>query len=116
MNSVVELEMVDHGRRGRVKTESHEDTADVQLRRLAGDSVPQGQAGHLLAAEDVVDDAVPHEVDRRVGEGPVLHDLRRPELVAPVDDADLGGEAGEERSLLDGGVAPADDGDLLAPE
>ena len=36
-------------------------------------------------------------------------------VVAAVDQGDLGGEPGQERGLLDGRVAAADDGDLLAP-
>ena len=33
-----------------------------------------------------------------------------------MDQGDLVGEASEERRLLDGGVTPADDGDVLAAE
>src|SRR5439155_18626651 len=46
----------------------------------------------------------------------VLHDLRRAELLAAVDDGDLVGEPGEERRLLDRRVAAADDRDVLAAE
>ena len=42
--------------------------------------------------------------------------LRRPELVAAVDDGDLGGEPGEEQRFLEGRVPSADNGDLLVPE
>ena len=56
------------------------------------------------------------DLDLRVGERPVLHDLRRAQLVAAVDQGHLGGELGEEDGLLDGGVAAADHGDLLAAE
>jgi hypothetical protein len=59
---------------------------------------------------------VPEELDLGVGERPLLHDLRGAQLVAPVDDGDLVGELGEERGLLDGGVAAADHGDVLAAE
>ena len=56
------------------------------------------------------------ELDLRVGERAVLHDLRGPQLVAAVDDRHLVGELGEERGLFDGRVAAADDGDVLAAE
>ena len=40
--------------------------------------------------------------------------LRRPERVAAVEEVDLGREPGQERRLLERGVAAADDGDLLS--
>ena len=50
-----------------------------------------------------------------VGARPVLHDLRRPELVATVDERDLGREAREEGRLLHRRVAAADHDYLLLP-
>ena len=61
-------------------------------------------------------DRVPAEVDLGVGEGALLHDLGGPQLVAPVDDRDLGGEAGQEERLLQGRVAAAGHGDVLLAE
>jgi hypothetical protein len=49
-----------------------------------------------------------------VGDGALQHDARGAEVLAAVDEGDLGGEAGEEERLFHGGVAAADDGDLLA--
>src|SRR5690606_4539440 len=73
------------------------------------------EAGPRLGlAVDLVDDGVPGVFDLRVGEDPVLHDLRGPQLVAAVDQGHLVGESGQEGGLLDGRVAAADDGDLLA--
>src|SRR6185437_2481100 len=46
----------------------------------------------------------------------LLEDLRRTELVAPVDDVDLFGVPGQVVGLLDRGVTPADHGDRLALE
>ena len=46
----------------------------------------------LAAVVDVVDFAVPLERDLRVGERLVLHDLRRAQRVAAMDDGDLRGE------------------------
>src|SRR6059036_2667674 len=59
---------------------------------------------------------VPDHLDLRIREGPLLQDLRGPELVAPVHDVDLARVAGEIVRLLHRGVAPADDGEHLALE
>src|SRR6266545_1519791 len=77
----------------------------------------EAQAGHRLAvAEHVLDGAVPHELDLRVPARLLLHDLRRAQLVAPVDEVHLGRVLREERRLLDGGVASAHHRDLDAAE
>jgi hypothetical protein len=49
-----------------------------------------------------------------MGDGALHHDAAGAEAVGAVDERDLGGEAGEEERLFHGGVAAADDGDLLA--
>jgi hypothetical protein len=54
------------------------------------------------------------ELDLRVGDGALEHDAGGAEVFGAVDDRDLGGEAGEEDGFFHGGVAAADDGDLLA--
>ena len=59
---------------------------------------------------------VPGELDARVGERPLLHDLRGAQLVPPVDEGHRGGEAREEDRLFEGRVAPADHGDVLVAE
>ena len=56
------------------------------------------------------------DLDLVVGDRPVDHDLRRPERVAPVEQVDLGREAGEVGRLLERGVAAADHGDLAVLE
>jgi hypothetical protein len=55
--------------------------------------------GHLVREEDL---------DLGVGAGPVLHDLRRAQLVTAMDDVDLRPVLGEEARLLHGRVAAAD--------
>ena len=53
--------------------------------------------------------------DLRVSFGALEHNgARSTKLVGPVDERDLGGEAGEEECLFHGGVAAADDGDRFA--
>ena len=86
------------------------------LAGLAGDGVAQGHAGDLGVAVDGDDLAVPGELDLRVVRGAVGHDLRGAQLVAAVHHRDALAEAGEERGLLDGGVAAADHDDLLVAE
>ena len=79
--------------------------------------VPDPDAGcTVVSPEDVDDRGVPPEVDLRVGEGPLLHDLGGPQLAASVDDGDLVGEPGEEEGLFEGGVPATDDGDVPLAE
>ena len=59
---------------------------------------------------------VPDDLQLGVGERPLLHDLGGAQLVAAVDQRDLGAEAGQEGGLLDRGVATTDDGDVLVAE
>ncbi len=65
---------------------------------------------------DVDDGGVPEELDLRVRKRAVLHDLGGAQLLAPVDERHLVGEAGEEVGFLERGVAAADDGDVVAAE
>ena len=84
--------------------------------RVAGDGVDQGEAGQLVVAVERVDGGVPGELDLRVGEGTLLHDLGGAQLVAAVDQRHLRAEAGQERRLLERGVTAADDRDVLVAE
>ncbi len=93
-----------------------EQPGDGQRRGRAVDRRRDLDALDRVVAEDVGDRVVPQELDLGVGEGAVLHDLARPQLVAAVDERDLVGELGEERRLLDRRVATADDGDVVAAE
>ena len=54
-----------------------------------GRGVAETDAGHGVVAEDLLHLRVPDHLDLRVGERPLLHDLRCAELVAPMDDRDL---------------------------
>src|SRR5690606_16724089 len=87
-----------------------------ELALLTRHGVPQRQGLDLVLAADAGDLAVPRELDLRVVERAVGHDLRRAELVTTVDQRDLVREAREERGLLHRGVAAAHDGDVLVAE
>ena len=96
--------------------DAEEEEGDGELRALAGLDVAQAEAAHLLLfdAEHLFDDRAGEELNAGVGDGALHHDAAGAEAVGAVDEGDLGGEAGEEERLLHGGVAAADDGDLLA--
>ena len=70
----------------------------------------------LAGVLDLVDLRVPLERDLRVGERLVLHDLRRAQRVAAMDDGHVRREARQEDRFLHRRVAAADDGDRLAAE
>src|SRR6266536_2498017 len=103
-------------RRARPVTNGHEDTGHRQHLLGAVLGAPQPQAGDLARSEDLDHLAVPHERDLRVGERPLLHDLRGAERVAPVDHRHRLTEPGEEHGLFHGRVAAADDRDVVAAE
>ena len=100
----------------RAVPDGDEQPAHVQCGRGPGVHVAHDRALETVAAQQVVDDGVPQELDLRVGERAVLHDLRRPQRIAAVHDGDLVGELGEEQRLFERRVTPTDDGDLLAAE
>src|SRR5436190_8092144 len=100
----------------RLVADGDEHPGHVEHGAFAGQRTAYGETGDLVLAEHVLDDAVPEELDLRVLPRTVLHDLRRAQRVAPVDDRYLVGEAGEEGRLLHRRVATADDSDVLASE
>ena len=80
------------------------------------DGVPQPHAGHPVLAEHLGDLAVPGELDLRVGERAVLHDLGGAQRVPAVHDRDRLANRVRNGRLLHGRVAAADDGDVLLAE
>src|SRR4051794_21735278 len=87
-----------------------------QRREFVGQQVADDRSLQLRVTQQVLHDRVPHELDLRVAEGAVLHDLRRSQRIASVNQEDLVGELGEERCFLDGTVAAAHDRDLVPAE
>src|SRR5580692_1217102 len=113
---VGQFELALEERRVRFVADGDEEAGGIELRLLAGDGMAHLESAHLGVAHDVGDHGVPQELDLGVGLGPLLHDLGGPEVLATVHEGDLLGEAGEEVGLLEGGVAAADDGDVVSPE
>src|SRR4051794_15857244 len=112
----VEVDLAAHELVAGIVADRDEKAGRVEVRALAGEHAAKGETFDLVRAEDVLDDGVPAELDLRVVAGPLLHDLRSPQRVASVDQRDLVREPGEERRLLDRGVAATHHGDVLAAE
>src|SRR5690606_26926917 len=105
------VELALEQRRRRLVADGDEDAVGGHLLDGTGLDVPDPGAGHrrrVVAAQHLLEHAVPDHPDAVVREQAVLQDLFRPQLVAAVDEHDLGGEVGEEQRFLDGGVAAAD--------
>src|ERR1700761_4295621 len=100
----------------RLVADCDEHAADRKHGLLAGVHVPHPQPGELPLAFHGDDVAVPLELDLRVGERPLLHDLRRAQGVAPVHDRHGLAEPGKEQRLLEGRVAATDHRDVVLAE
>ena len=114
---LVVVELVEEELGVRVVADGDEQAVRRQLARLVGVEVAQPHGARLsVLGEHLVDDVRRDELDLLVVAGAVEHDLRGPEVVAPVNQADLGGELRQEDRLLHRRVAAADDHDLLVAE
>ena len=60
-------------------------------------------------AQHFVDAVVPNQLDLRILECPLGHDLRRPQFVAAMDHVDAAGEFRQIGGFFDGRIAAADD-------
>src|SRR5215203_175130 len=99
--------------RGRVVDD---DVTGLVAAHLVGHVVAKVHSGDLVVAQHIDDLGVPDELDLVVGEGPLLHDLGRTQLIPPMDHIDLSGKTGQESRFLHGGVPSADDRDVLVTE
>src|SRR5437667_6421331 len=98
----------------RLMADRDEEAVDRALMERLGLDVLQahGRDLALVHVEDVVHRGVPDELDLRVLEGALLHDLRAAKRVAPVDDVHPAAQAREVECLLERGVAAAHDHDV----
>src|SRR2546427_2724176 len=93
----------------RTMPDRDEETVDGTLVEGAGLEVLEADRGDLapLDVEDVVDGAVPDELDPAVLTRAILHELGGAQALAPVDHLDLPAEPREVERLLHRGVAAA---------
>jgi len=114
----VHLELAGEQRRVRRVADRDEQPVHAKLAQLAGEHVAQDEAGDLPARDvlHLLDDGVPPEFDLGVLERLLLHDLRRPQGVAPVNHGHLRGEPRQEVRLLQRRVAASHHRDRFAPE
>ena len=113
---VVEVDLAGEQLRARVVPDRDEQAGGLEQASLAGRGVAQHDPAQLVLADQGLDLGVPDELDLGVLEGTVLHDLACPERVTAVHQGDFACEPGQERRLLDGGVAAADHDDVLIAE
>src|SRR5262245_33701285 len=85
------------------------------MRGVAGFHIPQLQALYtvFLGANDFLDDRVEYELDFRVLQGPILHNLRRTQDLTPVNDRDFSSKFGQEGGLLHRRIAASDNRDFF---
>src|SRR4029077_615441 len=104
--------------RARAVTDRDEYSAALDFLLVAGLGVLEADLGDLavVACNELERLVRRQEVDVLLATGPLLHDLRGAELVAPVDDLQVLGELGDEDGVLHRRVAAADHRDVLALE
>ena len=113
--ALVRFELTPEDLRVRRVTDTEEEPVERKVGRLAGLDVLETNAGHHVVAEHLFRDRVPENLQFGVVESALLHDLRRPQFVPPVDEIHFGRELGQVRRLFHRRVAAADDADHLVP-
>src|SRR4029450_7434305 len=80
--------------------------------------VPEREVVHqaIVVTVNLLDHGIQYRLDLRILGDALLDDLRRAELVAPVDQVELRGIARKEVRLFARRIATADDGDILPAE
>jgi hypothetical protein len=102
VTKLVHVELADEDRRVGLMADGHEDSVCGKIRNNTGLEVLQADTTHSATgfAMDFLHYGVPDECDLWVFEGPLLHDFRCAELIAPMHYRHFAAEAGEERRLL----------------
>src|SRR5258706_12006820 len=114
--ALVEVELAGEELGVRVVPDRHEQARHRKLGVGAGLDITELQRLDATAALHARDRAVPEELDLRVRERTVLHDLRRAQLLAAVHERDFVGELRQEVRFFERGVAATDDCDVVASE
>src|SRR5258706_2386968 len=113
----VELALEQLGRRRVADRDEH--AVDRQLAQRPALEVAQPPArdpGRIAAAQNLVERAVPYDLDLRIVEQPRLENFFRAQRIAPVHQRDRRGVVGQVQRLLDRGVAAADHHDRAVAE
>ena len=110
------LQLITNEFHARVRTDSNEQTLDLQAALRAIIGVGEGYRLQVALAVHSGHGRIPDNLDLRVIEDSLLHNLGGAESVAAVHQVHLGCEGGQEESLLQGGVATADHGNFLVFE
>ena len=115
---LVRLHLSLKGRGIRHVADGHEDAVALFLEGLPGLRILQAHTGHpfRVLPENLVHHRIPDHLDLRILHDPFLHDLRRPELVPPVYDANPGRKVRQDQGLFACGVPAADHHHLLVFE
>src|SRR5207247_2164046 len=113
-----ERDLAPENLRVRLVTDRDEEAAHLTVRERPGLEVPQTHGRDLatLDVHDVVHGAVPDELDLRVLERALLHDLGGAQRIAAVDHVDLLAEPRDVERLLHRRVAAPDHHDALILE
>ena len=95
----------------------YEHCSDIQGGSLAvGDVLELESADLAIGFNNFFDDLIGLPLDLFVGLGALQHDLGGAEVLGAVHNGDRVRELGEEGSLFHGGVAAADNGNIVALE
>src|SRR5262249_3241902 len=115
---LVHLKLAFEDRRVRLVADGDEDAFAYKDSLLAGvDVLDAGAADAVFrVAENLFDGRVPEEVNFRILERLVLHDLRRAQVIAAMHHGDVRGVARQERRLFHRRIAAADDDNPFAFE
>ena len=100
----------------RREADENEHRAHVEASRTPILHIAQGGIFDPLVTTDLIHDRIPDNLGVRLGKEALLDDLLRAQLVTPVDDVQLASVLCQVGAFLNGGVATADDGDVLALE
>ncbi len=113
---VVEVDLASDQLGAGIVANGDEQAGDGEFSDVTGDGVLDHDAVDLVITEHIHYLGIPHRLDLLVGQDTLRHHLAGTQLIAPVDEVDLVGEAGEKGCFLRGRVSTTDDGNYLLTE